>query len=55
MGFFSVNKEVLPIGISLRVPIGTRSDGKLNLVLYINLSRPVGRKSYNNNDLLLNV
>ena len=32
MGFFSVNKEVLPIGISLRVPIGTRSDGKLNLI-----------------------
>ena len=32
MGVFSVNKEVLPIGISLRVPIGTRSDGKLNLI-----------------------
>ena len=35
MGFFSVNKEVLPIGISLRVPIGTRSDGKLNLVVLV--------------------
>ena len=33
MGFFSVNKEVFPIGISLCVRIrGTRSDGKLNLI-----------------------
>jgi len=34
MGFFSVNKEVFPIGICLRGPIrGTKSDGKLNLLL----------------------
>ena len=34
MGFFSVNIEVFPIGISLRVRIrGTRSDGKLNLII----------------------
>jgi len=34
MGFFSINKEVFPIGICLRGPIrGTRSDGKLNLLL----------------------
>jgi len=38
MGFFSVNKEVFPIGICLRGPIrGTRLDGKLNLLLLINL------------------
>ncbi len=36
MGFFSVNKEVFPIGISLCGPIrGTRSDGKLNLIYII--------------------
>jgi len=35
MGFFSVNKEVFPIGISLCGPIrGTKSDGKLNLLIY---------------------
>jgi len=34
MGFFSINKEVFPIGICLRGPIrGTGSDGKLNLLL----------------------
>jgi len=38
MGFFSVNKEVFPIGICLRGPIkGTRLDSKLNLLLYIHL------------------
>ena len=36
MGIFSVNKEVFPIGISLYGPIrGTRSDGKLNLIIYL--------------------
>ena len=36
MGFFSVNKEVFPIGICLRGPIrGTGSDGKLNLLLLL--------------------
>jgi len=38
MGFFSVNKEVFPIGICLRGPIrGTGSDGKLNLLLNLPL------------------
>jgi len=36
MGFFSINKEVFPIGICLRGPIrGTRLDGKLNLLLLL--------------------
>src|SRR6266702_4132440 len=51
MGFFSVNKEVFPIGISLCGPIrGTRSDGKLNLI-YIckgsfGPSLPIGASLY---------
>jgi len=37
MGFFSINKEVFPIGICLRGLIkGTGSDSKLNLLLIIN-------------------
>src|SRR6266436_6285094 len=41
MGFFSVNKEVFPIGISLCVRIrGTRSDGKLNLIYIFILAYP---------------
>jgi len=36
MGFFSINKEVFPIGINIRRPIReTKSDSKLNLLLLI--------------------
>ena len=39
MGFFSVNKEVFPIGISLCGRIrGPRSDGKSNLLIRFALS-----------------
>jgi len=39
MGFFSINKEVFSIGISLYRPIrGTKSDGKLNLLIIVRYS-----------------
>jgi len=47
MGFFSINKEVFPIGIYLRGPIrGTGLDGKLNLLLFKEL---ILEKNYKKN------
>ena len=57
MGFFSVYMEVFPIGISLRVRIrGTRSDGKLNLILFhikVSLMNIVSNPGLNYNNSII--